>query len=161
MRSTTIFQFRKHPTIDKEAIKSEYKLNEEDGEFWVIAYAISKAPDKILVVIDDGPALNSIYIGKEKHQPCFEVWTSIHIIFSLMNRDILTKDIGSKLFHKFYDAFSKKLGKDVVEKLLINDMYTDINSKSFRRRVTERIKNMEVYGPSDTNSNPHWHYHSS
>jgi hypothetical protein len=133
MCGSMVFHVREHPDIDTHNIRSEYNLNDTDGEFWVIAYAISKATDKILVVIDDGPALDGIYRALEGiAQQHFTVWTSLHIIWRLMTTEkVLTIKRGSQLFIQLYNTFSERLNENVQREL--ENMRLEINKKKFRK----------------------------
>lgn len=139
MYGSMIFHKREHPDIDTHSISSRYNLNDTDGEFWVIAYAISKATDKILVVIDDGPALDGIYNALEGiPQRHFTVWTSLHIVWRLMtNEKVLTFKRGSQLFLKLHDTFSERLNEDVQSEL--QNMRRDINRKKFRKEYRTAV----------------------
>lgn len=132
LRGSMVFHVKEHPNIDEHSLSSQYELNNTDGEFWVIAYAISKAPEKILVVMDDGPALNGIYRALERTPQQFTVWTSLHIIYRLMMKEhVITSKRGIQLFHQFYGTFSRDLNETVQKELQM--MYRDISSKKFRK----------------------------
>lgn len=136
MRGSMIFHIRKHPCIDIYSVSSQYDLKDTDGEFWVVAYAISKLPDKILVVMDDGPALNRIH-GELETTPerQFTLWTSLHIIYRLMKKEqVLTRERGSRLFLEFHENHFRRLNENTRRSLDIPTMHRDVLSKAFRRK---------------------------
>ena len=148
MRGSMIFHFREHPNIDTHSISSKYDLQEETGEFWVIAYAISKASNNILVVMDDGQALAEICKQHEETSlQQFTLWTSLHIIYRLMEAEhVLTSERGKRLFLRLDDRFFRRLDSELQNSGLRNSnlqgdlrlMRREIHRKDFRIRVAKR-----------------------
>jgi hypothetical protein len=93
-------------TTDTKALKrtAEMGLNEEDGEYWVIANAISTRPDPY-VITDDIKAINKIGMVENS----LAILTLPHLICLLIQGGLLRKDVFTEMFNKIYGNYYHKI----------------------------------------------------
>jgi len=132
-------------------VKKEFDLDESDGEFWVVAYALKSGSNKVVVIIDDGPALNEICrkYNDERHQ--FKILTSLHIIYLLTCKEqVITYKVGMKLFNNFYTNFFGRIDKKASCFLNLEAIFQEITGKDSKKaKHTKRISNNMAYVSED------------
>lgn len=147
-----------HTDIDR--LSEEYRLDERDGEFWVIAYALSKQCQDIVVLIDDVDALNEVHREHLREARRFTIYTSLHIIRLLMEKEqVITHTMGITLFVKLQEAWFGTLSDGAKESLLLDEITTRITSKSFKKRFRPEVTKVRpLFGRHSANEDPHWYY---